>query len=69
MKVWTNTDFEGHWPVGVAAVVVADTAGQAAELLNNALQERGLGRTAQADQFAELPTSRQLAVILRDGDY
>ena len=69
MKVWTNTDFEGHWPVGVAAVVVADTAMQAAELLNNELQKRGLSRSATAEQFASLPTSRPMAVVLRDGDY
>ncbi len=67
--MWTNTDFEGHWPVGVAAVVVADTAGQAAELLNNELEKRGLGRTAKPEQFAAMPTSRPLAVVLLDGAY
>ncbi len=69
VKVWTNTKFDGHWPVGVAAVVVADTAIQAATLLNDELQKRGLKRTAQAEQFARVPTSRPLAVVLSDGNY
>lgn len=69
MKVWTNTKFQGHWPVGTAAVVVADTAEQAAELLNNALICRGLGRTAIAADFEKLPTNRPIAVVLNNGDY
>lgn len=69
MKVWTNTQFEGHWPVGVAAVVIADTRGQAAQMLNQALLSRGLSATAKEDQFDPLPTNKPLVVILRDGDY
>lgn len=69
MKVWTNKQFSGHWPVGTAAVVVADTAGQAAEALNDELEARGLGRTATPEQFEQLPTSRQIARVLCDGDY
>lgn len=69
MKVWTNTQFEGHWPVGVAAVVVADTRGQAAEMLNQQLTKRGLSPSATADQFDPLPTHTPLVAILRDGDY
>lgn len=69
MKVWTNTRFPGHYPVGTAAVVVADTAGQAAEVLNDELERVGLGRPATADQFDRLPTTRHIARVLLDGDY
>lgn len=69
MKVWTNTKFEGHYPVGVAAVVVADTDMQAAEVLNQKLLAHGLKATAKAEQFERLPTTHQMAVVLCDGDY
>ena len=69
MKVWTNIEFEGLWPVGTAAVVIADTALQAAELLNIELQKRGLSRSATSEQFVRMPTSGPVAVVLRDGNY
>lgn len=69
MKVWTNKKFSGHYPVGTAAVVVADTVEQAAEVLNDALETYGLSRTATPDQFEHLPTNRQTAMILCDGNY
>ena len=69
MKVWTNRSFAGHYPVGTAAVVVADTAEQAAEVLNNELTARGLRRGATAAQFERLPTHRPVARVLSDGDY
>jgi hypothetical protein len=69
VKVWTNNRFEGHYPVGTAAVVVADTAEQAAEVLNNQLEQIGLQRSAVAAQFEQLSTHRQTARVLCDGDY
>lgn len=69
MKVWMNTKFEGHNPVGVAAVVVADDAMQAAAILNQKLLAHGLKASANAEQFERLPTTHQNAVVLNDGDY
>lgn len=69
MKVWTNTEFDGFWPVGTAAVVVADTVEQAAELLNMALVKRGLAPTAAADVFELVSVESPAAIVLRDGDY
>ena len=69
MKVWTITGFEGHWPVGTAAVVVAETADQAAETLNAELRHRGLSPSAKAEGFDELQTHQRGAVVLCDGDY
>lgn len=69
MKVWTNTKFEGHWPVGVAAVVVAETPQMAAAVLNQKLEAHGLSKTAVPDQFELLPTTHTLAIVLNDGDY
>lgn len=69
MKVWTNTEFTGRYPVGTAAVVVAATAEDAARFLNSALAERGLGSSAKAEQFVRLITSKEAVVILNDGNY
>ena len=67
MKVWTNTQFEWHYPVGVVAVAV--TKDQAAHMLNDQLEQRGLSRSAKADQFDPVVTSRTAVVILLDGNY
>lgn len=69
MKVWTNCKFKGKWPVGTAAVVVADTADQAAALLNEDLADIGLARNAKPEQFEVLPTSKHAVRILCDGNY
>ena len=69
MKVWANTAFIGHYPVGTAAIVVADTAIQAQEMLNAALMERGLQPSAKAKDFTRVPTGKPLVQILHDGNY
>ena len=69
MKVWTNNEFTGHWPVGTAAVVVADTAQQAAELLAAELAKEGLTDPVTEDQFKQLKTDSPLVRVLHNGDY
>lgn len=69
MKVWTNTEFTGHWPVGTAAVVVADTPNQACEALNAQLRSIGLPGNARSEDFRLIVTSKPNVTILRDGDY
>lgn len=54
--VYTNTKFKGHFPVGTAAVAVAATAQEAANLLNAQLEAQGLAATATADQFEAFNT-------------
>lgn len=69
MNVWANTEFTGHYPVGTASIVVAETQDQAAALLNAALVERGLKETARPEQFSRIATNTPVAVVLNDGDY
>ena len=75
MKVWTNNSFFGFYPVGSAAVVVADTREQAAELLEKRLAEIGLAfqgaeeKNSKAEDFVEVITDTENVVILCDGDY
>ena len=68
MKLWTNNEFKGHYPVGVGAVVVAETADDAADYLSMFLNKRGLPN-AKAEQFKEMPFVDGQVTILSDGDY
>ena len=66
MKVFVSYDFTGHWPVGAAAVILADDDVQAKFYLRQALKACGLGE--QTDfTVAELVAPG--AHILHDGNY
>ena len=69
MKVWTNDKFTGFYPVGTAAVVVAESAKAAAALLNEKLREIGLPESANWRQFKVLPINKPFVRIICDGDY
>ena len=68
MKIWTNNKFKGFWPVGTAAVVVADTAKVAADYLSMFLQDKRL-ENAKEEDMVEFPFLEGHVRILRDGDY
>ena len=68
MKVWTHNKFKGHWPVGSAAVVIADTREEAGFILNEQLDRMGLP-FCDPDQFEEVPLENGVVRILWDGDY
>jgi len=68
MKVFTCTDFEGHYPVGVSAVIVASDAMEARTLLDKELVKHGL-RPKVISTFQEISLDRSAAIILQDGDY
>lgn len=69
MKVFAHITFEGFYPVGTAAVVVANDAAQAAQLLSDELKSIRLGQEIKADEFIEIDTDTPSALVLRDGDY
>lgn len=69
MNVWTNANFNGHYPVGSAAVVVCENAEEAARLLMAALAEVGLKQAVSADDMKLLDISFRHVDILVDGDY
>ena len=68
MKIWTNTEFTGHYPVGTAAVVVAPTAEDAAIYLTTFLRENNL-EDAKAKDMEEMPFEGGQVKILCDGEY
>jgi hypothetical protein len=69
MTVWLNTDFQGHWPVGTSAVIVADNKQQAAELLEKELERIGLSQKVDWQTMKELCTTSPGALVLQNGDY
>jgi hypothetical protein len=74
LRCYTCTVFEGHWPVGTAAVVWATSPEQAAERLKAELHVVGLGnkkgnRTLSAEDMEEFKKVRGAVSILNDGDY
>lgn len=69
MKIWTNKEFHGFWPVGTAAVIIADTAEIATEKLNAALVEHGLKPTAEAKDMICFEYEDGNVRILNDGVY
>lgn len=70
LKIYTVTDHDGFYPVGVASVIVAVNKGHAARLLDKALIERGLAPKKKHDYtLSEVPTDEPVAIILDDGNY
>lgn len=72
LRVWTCTNFRGHWPVGAAATIVAANEDEAKKHLLDALAQIGLTQSEEdaADlKFEELPMVDGLVRVLVDGNY
>lgn len=78
MKVFTSTSFKGLYPVGTAAVIVAESKEQALELLVKQLQATGLyseepfnrrNDRLTVDNLVEVPLDKPSVDILNNGDY
>ncbi len=68
LSVYTCNDFKGHWPVGTAAVIVAESETAAREALESELESVGLEQT-QPFTLVELHIGLPSVRILRDGEY
>lgn len=66
MNVYYNDSFRGHYPVGTAAVVKAETKEDAARILEVALEAAGLGQSVPPSDMIEVTTP---VVIINNGDY
>ncbi len=72
MKLFYSTDHAGHWPVGVASIVVAENEDDARRLLAEALAAEGLrAQSSRDDGFTlhEIDLSKGHAIVLNNGDY
>jgi hypothetical protein len=67
LKVFTCTDHDGRYPVGVASVIVAADIEHARDLLDAELGKNGLRLGGYS--LDELALDRPHAEILCDGDY
>lgn len=68
MKLFVCTDHAGHWPVGVASVIVAQSKKEAKKLLSQALFEVGLS-SKEEFTLIEIDLTHSGAFILNDGEY
>ncbi len=69
MNVFTCTEFDGFYPVGVAAVIVAPTAEDAAEVLEFLLKKHGIPQKISSDKMVRLKTNTLGGIVLCDGNY
>ena len=70
MRIFTCTNHDGFWPVGVASVVVAEDEEHAGLLLDSVLAELGLQVRAESPYtLQEISTGNAMAIVLRDGKY
>lgn len=69
LGVYVCNQFTGYWPVGTAAVVVAESQEHAAKLLNEQLLSQGLKGDADANAMALVMQTSPQVVILCDGNY
>jgi hypothetical protein len=67
MRVFTSNDFTGHWPVGTAAVVVAEDKEAAKKLLTAKLKAEGLKFDGTLREINIHSTAE--AIILNNGNY
>lgn len=67
MKFFTCTNFDGHYPVGTAAVIIAKDFDEARELLRIELEGHSLD-SSQSLELEEIEVKPQ-AIILCDGNY
>lgn len=68
MKVYTIKGFRGHYPVGTAAIVVAENLDRATELINHELDSEGLP-PIHTDELTEVDLSEESVDLLCNGDY
>lgn len=68
MRIWYSNDHEGHYPVGVASVVVAEDEDEARDLLILKLREHGLEQK-RPFRLTEIKTDQARAIVINDGDY
>ena len=71
-KVYYIKGFKGHYPVGTAAVVVANDRVEAVNLLVIEARKHGLTldlKDLNPTDFVQLDTVMPHCVILNDGDY
>jgi len=68
-QIYINKSFEGYYPVGTAAVIIADSAKDAVIMLNEQLTDASLPASARLEDMIEVPFIEGTVAILNDGNY
>ncbi len=68
-KIYTCKGFTGHYPVGTSAIVSAESASDAAKLLNIALIAGGLKGDAKPSEMVIFHANKESVRVLNDGNY
>jgi hypothetical protein len=68
MNTWTITDFEGHYPVGTAAIVIAENVNMAITILEDKLKQEGLQQQIKPEQLIPMAAGARYVRILNNGD-
>lgn len=70
MIVWIFKGFEGHYPVGTSAVVVAESEKEACALLDVELKTRKLP-TLEGQNYVRyaIDLNVERVTVIQDGDY
>lgn len=71
MKVFYNNKFDGHYPVGASAIVLARNPAHAALILHEELAGSGLRQPVWAEDMIELDleNAEPGCIILADGNH
>lgn len=69
MKVYACKGFDGHYPVGTSAVIVANDEEDAKTLLESKLLSMGLPQDREPDRIEEIDLRWSQVIILNDGNY
>jgi len=69
MKVFTNNKFNGYYPVGSAAIIIASNKEEAAGRLSYQLNHMGLAQQINPDDMVEINIDSEKVIILCDGEY
>jgi len=70
MNLYTCIDHDGHWPVGVASVVLAENENHAIDILDEQLVSHGLlPYEKEHYTLVKVSQTKAVAIILQDGDY
>lgn len=68
LKIYKNIKFDGIYPVGSAAIVVAGSKEEAAMMLQFKLKDIGLEQCVNPNDMYEIPISKHVDILV-DGDY
>ena len=69
-RVFYCTDFAGYHPIGVCAIIVADSPAEAARFLKTLLKKHGLEQEkGWKPEMIEISTELKGAIMVNDGEY